>query len=52
MRALVFWGAIAVVVFWVLLSIEHGWHIGRSIKNTIKEFFRGNRSERENAENE
>ena len=41
MRAFAFFFAIAVVIFWIMLSIEHGRAVGKGIKKTIKQFFKG-----------
>lgn len=41
MRAFVFLFLIAVLIFWVMLSIEHGRRAGKWIKKTIKKFFKG-----------
>lgn len=43
MRAFAFWFAIALVVFWVMLSIEHGRVVGKGIKKTMKQFFKGHK---------
>ena len=40
-RAFVFWFLIAVLIFWVMLSIEHGRSAGKWIKKTINKFFKG-----------
>ena len=50
-RAFVFWFAIALVLFWIGLSIEHGRAVGKGIKKTMKQFFKGSkRKEREENE--
>ena len=41
MRAFVFLFLIAVLIFWVMLSIEHGRRAGKWIKKTINKFFKG-----------
>ncbi len=38
MRAFVFWLVIALLLFW-----EHGRATGKSIKKTIKQFFKGSK---------
>lgn len=51
MRAFVFFFIIAVIMFWVVLSIEHGRRAGKWIKKIFNKFFKGTRrKEREKHE--
>ena len=45
-KAFVFWCIVALFVYWVMLSIEHGKAVGKGIRKTVKQFFHGEKRKR------